>query len=500
MESKREALEKLAAESRANVERTVADERKRAADDKLLAVSRIEKHAEAIIKGLDIKLRAAIDARERADKIANRSSDQLEEARTALIEQQIKASLFHKASMILRLRLAVAATRFTAQHCTRMVEVKRSLGRRLVLLEERYESDVTALKQRADAGIKRAYVVERCLLDVAKTLGLGGASASSASGAGAAMADLDGGGLGKEAAEAQRELRETQNRVYAIKAQLLEVRAELRVSRQRRSEVIGTAKFLDAEINLLGKQITSDGDVSSTEREATRIQRLHVRLEQEAGLAEKVRRHVVALEQQEAALKDERRALKMRARELEASVLGRVVKQHIAARAALHEAQLGPESLLPARIGKLPEPEPLQLKILMPRHCMDVDSFKYDLGRRDFLRARAIGRATSALKSRQAAAGPREEAASGATASATGRGDADNDDAGCPEVRILPAAVHGPHAAMARADEQRYIHDILHDPTYDKVVGRGYTTRAAAGQDETPSEIVAGLRDLTSEA
>jgi hypothetical protein len=493
-ESKREALTKLADEAKLHTEMAVVEERKRAATDKELAVRRVFKRAEALMKGIEVKLKAAIEARSRAEKLSDTLSIKQEAAEMEAVKLRLKAQMFHRVSMILRLRLAVVATKFTAMHCTRISQTKRVLGRRIVLLEQRYERDVVQCKARGDVALKRAIIIEQALLQASSVLGLqneskafpGAAQAAisgaEASPATAALAMLDGAGTGSAALQAQDKLKATRESIIAIKVRLLEVREELHKLRQRRNEIIGGARLLDVEINLMGKQIAHSNG-RSDETGASRLQRLHKNLEASAASAQRVRDEIVPLEKQHDALKDERRALKARAKAIEARVLERVVKQHMQARRVLHGAGLGPQDLLPARMGRYPEPEPLHLELLLPRHVLDVDGFAFDLGRRDYLRARAIGRATAAMQARKT--GGRGRGDKQVSASELNDDDSDDEDAGCPALRVLPGALHGETAQRTLVLTDKFIKERLRSQLYDSAVGDGYTVAAAAGSVDT---------------
>ncbi|KAA0159091.1 hypothetical protein FNF31_05041 [Cafeteria roenbergensis] len=490
-QAKQAALARMEQELKEDLERAVAEERSRGAAEREQAVSRVEEHAAAAINVLEVKLRAAVQAKKRAESLADSLQVSLDVAKREAVQSAFKAELFHKVSMLLRLRLAVAAARYTAEYCSRTSEVKRALGKRIVLLESRYESDVVAHKKRADAAIKRCVSVEHALLGVASIVGLqfesSMAAASSAShqlltdrpGQETALttACLDGSGTGEAARRAKRELMETQDRVFAIKAELAELREELEAARAKRDHVVGVARFLDMEINQLGRQVALSS-TAANEIVASRLQRLHKRLEADLSTAEVVRSRIHELEGRIDVLKDERRGLKLRGRAIEAGVLEKVVKQHMDVRALLHATQLGPEALLPARMGRLPEPPPLRLAMLEPRHALDVDGYEYDLGRRDYLRARAVKEGAAALKRLRSGTARASRPAGAAKASGDEEPDPDSD---CPALRLLPAALFSEESKKVRQPEAEHIHDLLHSSEYEAAAGPGYGEAAARG-------------------
>lgn len=490
-QAKQAALARMEQELKEDLERAVAEERSRGAAEREQAVSRVEEHAAAAINVLEVKLRAAVQAKKRAESLADSLQVSLDVAKREAVQSAFKAELFHKVSMLLRLRLAVAAARYTAEYCSRTSEVKRALGKRIVLLESRYESDVVAHKKRADAAIKRCVSVEHALLGVASIVGLQfESSMAAASSAGHQLltdrpgqetalttACLDGSGTGEAARRAKRELMETQDRVFAIKAELAELREELEAARAKRDHVVGVARFLDMEINQLGRQVALSS-TAANEIVASRLQRLHKRLEADLSTAEVVRSRIHELEGRIDVLKDERRGLKLRGRAIEAGVLEKVVKQHMDVRALLHATQLGPEALLPARMGRLPEPPPLRLAMLEPRHALDVDGYEYDLGRRDYLRARAVKEGAAALKRLRSGTARASRPAGAAKASGDEEPDPDSD---CPALRLLPAALFSEESKKVRQPEAEHIHDLLHSSEYEAAAGPGYGEAAARG-------------------
>ncbi|KAA0154260.1 hypothetical protein FNF29_02480 [Cafeteria roenbergensis] len=490
-QAKQAALARMEQDLKEDLERAVAEERSRGAAEREQAVSRVEEHAAAAINVLEVKLRAAVQAKKRAESLADSLQVSLDVAKREAVQSAFKAELFHKVSMLLRLRLAVAAARYTAEYCSRTSEVKRALGKRIVLLESRYESDVVAHKKRADAAIKRCVSVEHALLGVASIVGLQfESSMAAASSAGHQLltdrpgqetalttACLDGSGTGEAARRAKRELMETQDRVFAIKAELAELREELEAARAKRDHVVGVARFLDMEINQLGRQVALSS-TAANEIVASRLQRLHKRLEADLSTAEVVRSRIHELEGRIDVLKDERRGLKLRGRAIEAGVLEKVVKQHMDVRALLHATQLGPEALLPARMGRLPEPPPLRLAMLQPRHALDVDGYEYDLGRRDYLRARAVKEGAAALKRLRSGTARASRPAGAAKASGDEEPDPDSD---CPALRLLPAALFSEESKKVRQPEAEHIHDLLHSSEYEAAAGPGYGEAAARG-------------------
>jgi hypothetical protein len=480
-ESRRELIQQMQQEARVALEHKVAEERKRAADDKEAAIKRVYEQAEKIVHGLEKKLESAIRARNVAEDMVDKFSVHQEELEQAVEKNRFKAELFHKTSMILRLRLAVAATTYTGMYASNIAVVKRTLGQRVVLLERRYEQDVSLLKRRADTAILRAHSAERSLLEIAKILGLELLSRAMKPGTiaqgGSLLSLIDGAGTVRLAHETQEELARTNDQINEHKAEIASLRERLRGKVQQRAEILGGARVYDAEINMIGKQI-GHSNAMLNERDTSRMHRMHGKLEGLAAAAERIAPEIDRIDARLADLKDTRRALKLRARELENRFLSQVVKQHLQARASLLKAGLTASSLLPAQIARTPSPEPLELHILMPRTVLDIQDFEFDLGRRDYLRGHAIEMARRERARRELE--ERRKSAFAGVVEDTPPDDDDEEDGlfemddVCPSLRVLPLQLYSDEHASSTLATDLQVREALCDPVYNLVVGEGY--------------------------